>query len=99
MNAIDEPASEPDNAQAKLALDAPPLPAGAPLLPARTRPLAVGGAPALPMYVQARGAKVAKKGEVLEVSLDDEKVGTARLMDVSQLVLQGGVYLTGPRAA
>jgi CRISPR-associated endonuclease Cas1/CRISPR-associated protein Cas4 len=60
------------------------------------RPLAVGGAPALPMYVQARGAKVAKKGEVLEVTFEDEKVASARLMDVSQLVLQGGVYLTGP---
>ena len=60
------------------------------------RPLAVNGATALPMYVQARGAKVAKKGDVLEVSLDEEKTGSARLMDVSQLVLQGGVYLTGP---
>jgi len=60
------------------------------------RPLAVAGTPALPMYVQARGAKVAKKGEVLEVSVDDEPAATARLMDVSQLVLQGGVYLTGP---
>jgi CRISPR-associated endonuclease Cas1/CRISPR-associated protein Cas4 len=60
------------------------------------RPLAVGQSPALPMYVQARGAKVAKSGEVLEVSVDDEKVASARLMDVSQLVLQGGVYLTGP---
>lgn len=60
------------------------------------RPLAVGQATALPMYVQARGAKVAKKGEVLEVSIDDAKVAEARLMDVSQLVLQGGVYLTGP---
>jgi CRISP-associated protein Cas1 len=60
------------------------------------RPLAVSGATALPMYVQARGAKVAKKGEVLEVSVDDEKTSSARLMDVSQLVLQGGVYLTSP---
>lgn len=60
------------------------------------RPLAVGQAPPLPMYVQARGAKVAKSGEVLEVSVDDEKVAGARLIDVSQLVLQGGVYLTGP---
>jgi CRISPR-associated endonuclease Cas1/CRISPR-associated protein Cas4 len=60
------------------------------------RPLAVGLAPALPMYVQARGAKVAKSGEVLEVSVDDEKMASARLIDVSQLVLQGGVYLTGP---
>jgi CRISPR-associated endonuclease Cas1 len=48
------------------------------------------------MYVQARGAKVAKKGDVLEVSVDDEKTASARLMDVSQVVLQGGVYLTGP---
>lgn len=60
------------------------------------RPLAVEGRPALPMYVQARGAKVSRKGEVLEVSVDDVKVADARLMDVSQLVLQGGVYLTGP---
>ncbi len=60
------------------------------------RPLAVSQISALPMYVQARGAKVAKKGEVLEVTIDDETVTSARLMDVSQLVLQGGVYLTGP---
>lgn len=60
------------------------------------RPLAVGGAAALPLYVQARGAKVAKKGDVLEISVDDEAAATARLMDVSQLVLQGGVYLTSP---
>ena len=60
------------------------------------RPMAVEGAVALPMYVQARGAKVAKKGDTLEVSVDDVKVTSARLGDVSQLVLQGGVYLTGP---
>jgi CRISPR-associated endonuclease Cas1/CRISPR-associated protein Cas4 len=60
------------------------------------RPLAVGHAPALPLYVQARGAKVARVGETLEVSVDDVKAASARLMDVSQLVLQGGVYLTGP---
>ncbi len=60
------------------------------------RPLAVGQAPALPLYVQARGAKLAKNGEVLEVSVDDEKQATARLMDVSQVVLQGNVYLTSP---
>lgn len=60
------------------------------------RPLAVNQVVALPMYVQARGAKVAKSGDTLEVSVDDQKVAGARLMDVSQLVLQGGVYLTGP---
>lgn len=60
------------------------------------RPLAVSQAPALPLYVQARGAKVAKRGEVLEVSVDGEKLASARLMDLSQLVLQGSVYLTSP---
>jgi CRISPR-associated endonuclease Cas1/CRISPR-associated protein Cas4 len=60
------------------------------------RPLAVGQAPALPLYVQARGAKLAKNGEVLEVSVDDEKQASARLIDVSQVVLQGNVYLTSP---
>lgn len=60
------------------------------------RPLAVHGTPALPMYVQTRGAKVAKNGDVLEVSVEDEQVASARLMDISQLVLQGGVYLTTP---
>jgi CRISPR-associated protein Cas1 len=60
------------------------------------RPLAAEGGTALPMYVQARGAKVSKKGDVLEVSVDDEPAASARLLDVSQVVLQGGVYLTGP---
>lgn len=60
------------------------------------RPLAVGQMPALPLYVQARGAKVSRSGETLEVSIDDEKVASARLIDVSQVVLQGGVYLTSP---
>lgn len=60
------------------------------------RPLAVDQAPALPLYVQARGAKVAKSGEVLEISVDDAVVAKARLINVSQVVLQGGVYLTAP---
>lgn len=60
------------------------------------RPLAVSQAPALPLYVQARGAKVAKKGEVIEISVDDVPAATARLAEVSQVVLQGGVYITGP---
>jgi CRISPR-associated protein Cas4 len=60
------------------------------------RPLAVGHPPALPLYVQARGAKVAKAGEVLEISVDDAVVAQARLGEISQVVLQGGVYLTSP---
>lgn len=61
------------------------------------RPIAVAGqAPALPLYVQARGAKVSKSGDVLEVSVDDTPTTKARLADISQVVLQGGVYLTTP---
>ncbi len=60
------------------------------------RPLAVDRVRPLPMYVQARGAKIAKVGDLLEVTVEDAKVAHARLMDVSQLVLQGSVYLTSP---
>ncbi len=60
------------------------------------RPLTVSRDEALPLYVQARGAKVAKKGETLEVSVEDQKVQTVRLIDVSQLVLMGQVYVTAP---
>jgi CRISPR-associated protein Cas1 len=60
------------------------------------RPLAVARDEALPLYVQARSAKVSKKGETLEISVDDQPQTTARLMDVSQVVLMGNIYLTTP---
>jgi len=60
------------------------------------RPLAVGRDEALPLYVQAHRAKVAKKGETLEITIDDKKAAGARLLDVSQLVLMGNVYVTTP---
>jgi len=60
------------------------------------RPLAAGADHALPLYVQANRAKVAKKGETLVVTVEDEKAATARLIDVSQLVLMGNVYVTTP---
>ncbi|HEX2824762.1 MAG TPA: CRISPR-associated endonuclease Cas1 [Burkholderiales bacterium] len=60
------------------------------------RPLFVARDDALPVYVQARGGKVAKKGETLEISVDDKPVQTARLMEVSQLVLMGNIYVTTP---
>jgi CRISPR-associated protein Cas1 len=60
------------------------------------RPLAVGRDEAMPVYVQAHSAKVAKKGETLEVFVEDQKVQTARLIDVSQLALFGNVYVTTP---
>ncbi|MBX5462204.1 MAG: CRISPR-associated endonuclease Cas1 [Steroidobacteraceae bacterium] len=58
------------------------------------RPLAVPRDEALPLYVQARGAKVTKKGETLEVFVEDERVQSVRLIDVSQVVLMGQVYVT-----
>ncbi len=60
------------------------------------RPLAVSRDEGLPLYVQARGAKVAKSGETLEISVDGEPTQTVRLIDVSQLVLLGQVYVTTP---
>jgi CRISPR-associated protein Cas1 len=60
------------------------------------RPLAVLRDEALPVYVQAYKAKIGKKGEELEISIDDEKVQTARLIDTSQVVIMGNVYITSP---
>lgn len=61
------------------------------------RPLAVPHHEALPLYIQHHSAKLAKKGETLEVSgKDDEKLATARIGEVSQVVIQGNVYITTP---
>lgn len=60
------------------------------------RPLAVPRDEALPLYVQANHAKVAKKGETLEISIDDDPQTSVRLIDVSQVVLMGNIYLTTP---
>ena len=60
------------------------------------RPLSVARDDALPVYVQANKAKVAKVGETLEISVEDKKVRKARLAEISQLALMGNVYLTTP---
>lgn len=60
------------------------------------RPLAVGLETAMPVYVQAHHAKVAKAGETLEISVDDVKTQTVRLINCSQLALFGNVYVTAP---
>ena len=60
------------------------------------RPIAVPCTDALPLYVQARRAKVAKSGETLVVTVDDAELATARLAEVSQVVVMGNVYLTTP---
>ncbi len=60
------------------------------------RPLAVARDEALPLYVQANSAKVAKKGETLEVTVEETQKTSVRLIDVSQVVLMGNIYLTTP---
>lgn len=60
------------------------------------RPLAATRPTALPLYVQARGAKVARKGETLEITVEDQPAQTVRLVDVSQLAILGQVYITTP---
>jgi len=60
------------------------------------RPLAASAANAAPLYVQAYGAKVAKKGENLVVTVEERQAASARLIDVSQLVVMGNVYVTTP---
>lgn len=60
------------------------------------RPLAVARPESLPLHVQANRAKVAKKGERLEVSVEDKPVAHVRLAELSQLALMGNVYVTTP---
>jgi len=60
------------------------------------RPLSVRQTESMPAYVQAYKAKVAKKGELLEISVEDKPVSRVRLIELSQLVLMGSVYVTTP---
>jgi CRISPR-associated endonuclease Cas1/CRISPR-associated protein Cas4 len=60
------------------------------------RPIAVPCTDALPLYVQARRAKVSKSGETLVVTVEDAELATARLEETSQVVVMGNVYLTTP---
>ena len=60
------------------------------------RPIAVPGTDALPLYVQAHRAKVAKSGDTLVVTVEDKKVATARLSETSQVVLMGNISVTTP---
>ena len=63
------------------------------------RPLTVHQTRALPLYVQAHRGKVAKKGELLIVTKDDDEndeTTRVRLAEVSQLVLLGSIYVTTP---
>ena len=60
------------------------------------RPLSVRHARALPVYIQARRGKVAKKGERLAITKEDDETVYARIAETSQLVVMGNVYVTTP---
>ena len=60
------------------------------------RPLSVRHARALPVYVQSHRGKIAKKGERLAITKDDDDPVYARLAETSQLVVMGNVYVTTP---
>jgi CRISPR-associated protein Cas1 len=49
---------------------------------------------AIPLYVQEQGAFVGKKGATLIIRKNSEELATARLKDVSQLVLCGNVQVS-----
>jgi CRISPR-associated endonuclease Cas1/CRISPR-associated protein Cas4 len=60
------------------------------------RPLAVGRDEALPLYVQAPRARLAKLAETLKIEIEDAAPASARLIDVSQVVLIGNIGITTP---
>ncbi len=49
---------------------------------------------AMPLAIQQQGAYLGKKGEVLQVRAEGQVVTEARLMDVSQVMLYGGVQVS-----
>jgi len=60
------------------------------------RPLTAARPDALPLIVQAGHGKVGKRGDVLQVAIDDAPPVKARLTEVSQVVLFGNVSVTAP---
>ena len=60
------------------------------------RPIAVRRDEALPLYVQANNVRLAKKGETITLTEEDGPTTTARLIDVSQVVLMGNARMTTP---
>ncbi|HIE53753.1 MAG TPA: CRISPR-associated endonuclease Cas1, partial [Chromatiaceae bacterium] len=58
------------------------------------RPLFVAREEALPLYVQDNRARIRKKGDQLEVFVEGDKVATARIREISQLVIQGNAHIT-----
>jgi len=64
--------------------------------PGKVRRLLPSRDDAIPVYVVGQGHTVRKKGDRLEVWSREGKVGEAKLREVSQLSLYGGVEITTP---
>jgi CRISPR-associated protein Cas1 len=60
------------------------------------RPLAPARDDALPLHVQRQGARIQKEGGVLRVLDNGEVIGEARLGELSQVVVFGGVHVSTP---
>lgn len=60
----------------------------------RVRRLVPARDDALPLYVQEQGARISRKGEVLEVWLKDKKLGESRLFETSQVGLFGNIQVS-----
>jgi CRISP-associated protein Cas1 len=66
---------------------------GSPLAP---RPIAVPAEEALPLVVQSQRARIAKEGETLMVSDEEQGDTIVRLIDVSDVAIFGNVGITTP---
>lgn len=64
--------------------------------PVRVRRLLPDRDDAKPVYVVGQGHMVRKNGNLLEIWSKDKKVGEAKLREISQLSLYGGVEITTP---
>ncbi|MFO7840393.1 MAG: CRISPR-associated endonuclease Cas1 [Desulfosalsimonadaceae bacterium] len=63
---------------------------------AKPRPILPKCEEALPLHVQESGARIKKKGGVLEIWLEEEKLTEARIREMSHLALYGPVHVTAP---
>lgn len=60
----------------------------------KVRPLTVRHTRALPVYLQSHRGRVAKRGQRLEITKDDDQTIYARLAETSQLVVMGNAAVT-----
>lgn len=63
---------------------------------ASLRPLAVGITESYPLYVQSHRAHIAKSGDTLQITIEEKPPISARLTEISQVVVQGNTSITTP---